>query len=106
MDTRNYDEPFNCGLEDCDCSEVNKCGCTFPNNVAYYGCSKQDRSEFTEEPTNDQGEPMIDNQNNASSNVDKSASSRQPQMQSETESVCICSKDECDCSGGSETILK
>ena len=106
MDTRNYDEPFNCGLEDCDCSEVNKCGCTFPNKVASYGCSQKDRSQFTEEPTNDQGEPLIDGQNNASSNTDKSASSRQPEMQAETENVCICSKDECDCSGSSETTFQ
>ena len=106
MDTRNYDEPFNCGLEDCDCSEVNKCGCTFPNNVASYGCSQKDRSQFTEEPTNDQGEPLIDGQNNASSNTDKSASSRQQEMQAETENVCICSKDECDCSGSSETTFQ
>lgn len=106
MDTRNYDEPYNCGLEDCDCSEVNKCGCTFPNNVAFYGCNKQERKQFTEEPTNDQGEPLIDDDNNASSNTDKSASSRQPEMTSESENICVCNQTDCDCSGSRTTTIQ
>lgn len=38
MDTRNYDERYAHSLENCDCSEDNKCGCTFPNNVSNYTC--------------------------------------------------------------------
>lgn len=42
MDTRNYNEPFNCGLEKCDCSDDDSCGCTFPNNVSDYSCNAAD----------------------------------------------------------------
>ncbi len=39
MDTRNYDEPDNFGLGDCNCSEDNNCGCTYPNNIEDEGFS-------------------------------------------------------------------
>lgn len=36
MDTRNYDEENDCGLNGCDCREDNTCGCSFPNNIANF----------------------------------------------------------------------
>lgn len=36
MDTRNYDEPADCGLGSCDCREDNTCGCSYPNNMAEF----------------------------------------------------------------------
>lgn len=39
MDTRNYNEPSNCGLERCECSDDDNCGCSFPNNVSDYTCN-------------------------------------------------------------------
>lgn len=33
MDKRNYDEPSDCEFGRCECSEDDKCGCTYPNNV-------------------------------------------------------------------------
>lgn len=36
MDTRNYDEPSECGLGSCDCREDNTCGCSYPNNMAEF----------------------------------------------------------------------
>lgn len=59
MDTRNYDEPYNCGLEECDCSEVDKCGCTFPNNISNYGCDCTQNPQcdkFNEEKSFDQAQ--------------------------------------------------
>lgn len=38
MDTRNYDELYSHTLENCDCDEDNKCGCSYPNNVSNYVC--------------------------------------------------------------------
>lgn len=38
MDKRNYDEPDDCGLGRCECSEDDRCGCTYPNNVSNMKC--------------------------------------------------------------------
>lgn len=75
MDTRNYDEKFNCGLESCDCDEDNKCGCTFPNNISDFTCACDEGTNCGciqfDEPTT---------------------------TYVKRESICICTPDECDCS--------
>ena len=84
MDTRNYDEPYNCGLEECDCSEVDKCGCTFPHNLSNYGCDCTQNPQcdkFNEEKSFDQAQ-----------NPDYKKSRRVKE-----DTVCVCNKDECDC---------
>lgn len=94
MDTRNYDEPNNCGLEDCDCSEVNKCGCTYPNNISPYGCKAEINgiSPFSDEPTNFQGEPAL---GSASRPRDTDPQNQSRRVKDDT--VCVCDANECDC---------
>ncbi len=77
MDTRNYNEPNDCGLGICDCSETNTCGCTFPNNVSDYECLN-----CTEEQTTVSLESC--HSENETSYVQK-------------DSVCFCNSKGCDC---------
>lgn len=76
MDTRNYDEPFDCGLGACDCREDNTCGCTFPNNVSDMECvNPQQQSTLSVETCQSESD---------TSYVQK-------------DSVCICGPQGCDC---------
>lgn len=77
MDGRNYDEPYNFGLDSCDCREDNTCGCTFPNNISNMTCPciNDDYLQFSEEKLE---------MNTPKTNIKK-------------ETVCVCSPKECDC---------
>ncbi len=70
MDTRNYNEPSNCGLEKCDCREDDNCGCSYPNNISSYNCGGSNRKQDTSPRT----APATDK-----------------------ETICTCSPSECDC---------
>lgn len=70
MDTRNYDEPYNCGLENCDCSDDNNCGCSFPNNMSDFDCNCLNKETV---------------------HIDT------PEVKVKKESVCFCSPEACSC---------
>ncbi len=76
MDTRNYDEKYNCGLESCDCDDDNKCGCTFPNNISDFTCACEKNADCDciqfDKPTT---------------------------TYVKDETVCACGPKECDCTG-------
>ncbi len=79
MDTRNYNEPFNCGLEKCDCSDDDSCGCTFPNNVSDYSCNAADGNcgGLKEKASKPQKKETV-------THIVK-------------DSICTCTPDECSC---------
>lgn len=82
MDTRNYNEPDNCGLEACDCRDDNTCGCTFPNNMSDFSCTCTDEGkcgQFDQEKTN-----QYDSQFEQNKHIKK-------------DTVCFCTPEECDC---------
>ena len=48
MIEKNYRDADNCGLETCDCSDDNSCGCSFPNNMSNYSCECADNGDCGE----------------------------------------------------------
>ncbi len=80
MDTRNYDEPYNCGLENCECREDDNCGCTFPNNMSNFSCQCAIEDECK--------------------NFDQEAKKKTlspPEIHISENTVCHCSADNCEC---------
>lgn len=78
MDTRNYDEPDNCGLEACDCREDNTCGCSFPNNMSDFSCGCTDLGQCGQF---------------SSENLEI----KTPETHIKKDTTCFCSNEGCEC---------
>lgn len=102
----------------CDCSEDDKCGCSYPNNLQHdfdYHCSENQEgncsaksNEFDKTPmytpasNNDSQPPLSDSkldetQCNCSVNREKTEIMTD-NVHYKKESICVCSPTECECS--------
>lgn len=52
MDKRNYDQSYDCECGRCECSEDDKCGCTYPNNVENIKCVDDKNCPISKEKKN------------------------------------------------------
>lgn len=81
MDNRNYNEKYNCDLDNCDCDDDNNCGCTYPNNISNFLCLCPNKTPRQNQYPNKKADAYT-----------------------RAETICTCNHKECDCT--TEQLMK